>query len=244
MAGLLSFSGRNLGSYLLKLAFPRCCPGCGSVIAEGGHFCRLCLGKITPILHPFCPLCDLPLPQCPGHRGFRLSIYSCAWHDGVIAELIKQLKYQKRFVLGPLLGRFMARCAKKWRLEEAFDMTAPVPLHTERLRQRGFNQAAMFIKELNYPDPCLDLLLRLRPRHPQVGFDRQRRLANTEGLFVCNPRRRIQGRRVLLVDDVWTTGATLRACAQALTEAGAEAAGALTLSHTHLNREDRDQYSQ
>jgi ComF family protein len=231
-AGLAQFSRRQLGACLLKLAFPRCCPGCGEVIEESEHFCRLCLGKISFITVPFCPLCDLPLPQCPGHRGPGLHIWSCAWQRGLIADLIKQLKYQKKFVLGPLLGRFLAHCAQPWRLQEAFDMTAPVPLHKTRLRQRGFNQAAMLVRELNYPDPCLDLLLRTGARPTQVGFDRQRRLENTKGLFVRNPRYSVQGRRILLVDDVWTTGATLSECARALMEAGAEAVGALTLSHT------------
>jgi ComF family protein len=110
------------------------------------------------------------------------------------------------------------------------DLVAPVPLHANRLRQRGYNQAALLANELEQHTGLplrKDLMVRVRPTPPQMRLDARARRRNVHGAFIC-PDELVEGRRVLVVDDVCTTGATLEACANALREKGATAIWALT----------------
>jgi ComF family protein len=123
-----------------------------------------------------------------------------------------------------------AKTARLWQNE--FDCLAPVPLHPRRLRERGFNQAKVLASCLDQGKLRADLLIRLKNNRPQVGLSGRERMANVRGVFALNLRYKAEGLRVLLVDDVWTTGATLRECARALKKAGAARVGAITLTRS------------
>lgn len=154
------------------------------------------------------------------------------YFEGVLREALHQLKYRGRTVLAEPLGDLMAAYWIQHPLSA--DVVVPVPLHAARLRERGYNQAALLARALaRRVGLPLDerTLIRQRATASQVDLDVSRRKENVRGAFCCSDRT-LAGRRVLLVDDVCTTGATLEACAVALYEGGARSVQALTLART------------
>jgi ComF family protein len=159
---------------------------------------------------------------------------SCAYHGGPLRQAIHEFKYRDLQCLAVPLGRLMA---DRWPVlapQLAFDSIVPVPLHPRRHRQRGYNQSALLARELGN---CLqkpvvqDALVRIRATVPQVGLNPIERQNNVRGAFRCKSRG-LSGMRVLLVDDVRTTGSTLESACLALREAGATSVQAYTLART------------
>jgi ComF family protein len=199
---------------LLDLVAPRRCPGCDEALG--------------PADHAFCEACVLLLD--PGERvGAGLSAYV---YGGPMAEAVRRLKYGGRTDLAPPLGMLLAERALE--LSGEVDAVVPVPLHPSRLRHRGFNQAALLARPvaraLGVPLVTSELR-RVRDTPPQAGLDAPSRLRNVRGAFVAL---RAPGSRVLLVDDVRTTGSTLAECAEALAIAGAEQVLTLVLATAEL----------
>jgi ComF family protein len=153
-------------------------------------------------------------------------------HDGAVRDLLHRFKYGADRSLTPVLGELMFTALQDTRLSGiSFDGIVPVPLHARRLRERGFNQAALLAGTLapRLGVPVLDLLRRTRPTVPQAGLERDRRLANLKGAFEFRKGFAKTG-SLLLVDDVATTGATLDACAEVLIGAGASRVFAVTVA--------------
>jgi ComF family protein len=156
-------------------------------------------------------------------------VQSAFQHGGAIADAISQLKYSGKSWLAAPLARLVYSDVSP-AIARPF-CVAPVPLHRKRLAERGFNQAALLGRHLarHYRVPFLPrALLRIRDTPSQVGQNRRERLSALEHAFIG--RRRLQGRRVLLVDDVITTGTTLDQCARAALEAGASEVYGLTIT--------------
>lgn len=160
---------------------------------------------------------------------------SFASYEGTLRALIQRLKYNGYRPLAKPLGRFLADAARRFD-EQSFDVLVPIPLHRRRERHRGFNQAALLAAQvsrlLNIPlaaDDCV----RVRDTPPQTGLRAAERRKNVAGAFHVPQPQRVRGRRVLLVDDVLTTGATAHACAQALRDAGARGVWVATLARAH-----------
>jgi len=155
---------------------------------------------------------------------------SAAPLEGPLREAIHQFKYQGVRVLAGVLGDILQRgwSVHPWPAE----VIVPVPLHPSRLRQRGYNQSALLGRELSHRTglPIVETVLeRIAPTRPQVGLSTEERADNVRNAFNCvEPG--LLGARVLLVDDVWTTGATMRACGQALLLGGVQAVWGLTLA--------------
>ncbi len=190
------------------------------------HFCSCCR---TPFLnaapldeHGLCALCRL------GLRGFDAA-YSFGAYEGTLRELVHLFKYGKVRPLSGPLGRMIVSAIPR---DQSFDVVTPVPLHWRRRLTRGFNQSELLARAVarRYGMQVLRAIRRKRATGVQAGLSHAGRRQNVAGAFVVPDRERVAGRRILLVDDVMTTGATLAACAGALKRAGARYVAVLTLA--------------
>ena len=227
------------------LLFPPRCPVCGILLTErtATPFCPPCRTGIRCIGSPLCPRCGLPFPTLAGEDHLcgscleREPAYaiarSMAYYEGSLLAAIHLFKYRGKTGIGEALGRMLADFAgTNWNLG-VFTRVVPVPLHRKRLRSRGFNQAVILARAVaTHFDIPLDLttLRRVVATAPQVSLGREARLANVRGAFAVERPERIAGQRILLVDDVYTTGGTLAECAGTLLKAGADAVALLTLA--------------
>lgn len=178
--------------------------------------CALC-GSLSP--EPVCDQCRSEFrehePSLRPGDGPLASIATLFDYSGRAAQAVQRLKYERVTSLGPWMGRELAEFAERVGLGR-FDTVAPVPIHWSRRCFRGFNQSELLIE--SFPVSSLEML-RFRRTRPQVGLSVEQRLENLRGAFRAN--RDAEGKAVLIVDDVITSGGTARECAQALREAGA-----------------------
>jgi len=156
-------------------------------------------------------------------------------YDGSLQETIHRWKYEGRTSLTPFLGKWMTEGLTRYWDPNLFDLLIPVPLHLYRLRERGFNQAVLLVKELNRRTgiPYQKRILEKRkPTAPQVSLSGVERERGVRGSFHVVGREELEGKSLLLVDDVYTTGATVNECSKVLLAAGAKEVNVLTLAHT------------
>jgi ComF family protein len=165
-----------------------------------------------------------------GLRGFDAA-YSFGEYAGTLRDLIHLFKYGRVRTLSQPLGRYLSCAIPR---EQRFDVVVPVPLHWRRQWERGFNQSELLAQAVarRYAAPVVHALTRRKATPAQAGLSNAKRRTNVSGVFAARRREAIVGRRILLVDDVMTTGATLGACASALKRAGASHVSALTLART------------
>jgi ComF family protein len=239
---------KDLAKIAVDLLFPPRCVACQGL---GAWLCEDCLDDIEVILPPVCTHCGLPLDgrvpprgRQPQRAAFVCSrcrtdpprldgLWAYAVHSGPLREAVRHFKYRDVRVLAAPLGRLMAQ---GWAVlppaEVIPDAIVPVPLHASRERERGYNQAALLAHELSSRVrlPVVeDVLVRARETVPQVGLDATERRANVLHAFQCSTTG-LAGGRVLLVDDVCTSGATLEAASDALREGGVSSVWAYTLA--------------
>jgi len=221
---------RKLTEALLDLLFPPRCVGCGR---EGEWFCQTCQSQLAFILPPVCPMCGLHLPVgsfcSQSHSPWLDAIRSVAYSEGALREAIHQFKYRGVRALALPFGKLLYGC---WQIHEIpADVIVPVPLHPRRLRERGYNQSELLAEQLGrhtgVPVNCA-VLRRVKHTLPQVGLNAQRRRENVADAFQAVSDS-LADQRVVLIDDVCTTGATLEACSVALKTQGARSVWALTL---------------
>jgi competence protein ComFC len=230
----LSFSTGQLQEKLVDFFFPRRCVGCG----ESGHFlCSRCQQKLPWLLRPFCKKCGKPessgglCPACWGHETEIDGIRSVFRFEGVVRRAIHELKYRNLKAISGCLAVLMANYLKD---NEVYgEVLVPVPMHPRRLRERGYNQSSLLASELGklIVMPVFDdSLRRLKDSLPQARTTTvEERRRNVAKAFACQDDK-LGGRRVILVDDVCTSGATLEACAKAIKVAGAVSVWGLTLA--------------
>ena len=241
----LAYGIDALGSALLS---PRCA-ACDSLLDRplAGPVCPVCWAAVRSITPPVCDLCGGPLPSwrsvsrelaaCPRCRRSVRAVdraRAVGLYEGALRAIIHALKYERRRSVARRLSDLMRQSGHEI-LADA-DFAVPVPLHPSRRRARGFNQAADLAAGLGVPILCG--LRRGRKTPPQTGLPESQRHRNVRGAFaLAEPRwqpwgaavqGRLEGRRIVLVDDVATTGATLEACARVLKAAGAREVRALT----------------
>jgi ComF family protein len=240
----LPASLRRAGRLVLDAVLPPQCLACDAVTAEPGGLCPACWEAATFLSAPMCACCGYPfelgaaegaglcgacLRQAPGFDRAR-AVFA---YDDASRGLVVGFKHADRTHGAPAFARWLARAGAE--LIAGCDLIAPVPLHRWRLWARRYNQAALLAHELAAlaARPCVpDLLLRVRATPSQGRLGRRARVRNLRRAFAVNPRRAgdLPGRRVLLIDDVHTTGATVEEAARALRAGGAAAVDVLTLA--------------
>jgi ComF family protein len=209
----------------LDLLFPQWCIGCGR---EGDYICRACRQGLPVIAPPICPRCGRPQSKgvvcrdCTDEPAEIDGIRSPFVFDGVIRQVIHELKYQNLRALVPSLAGLL----HDYLVENPIpgNVLVPVPLHRKRWRERGYNQSALLARELGrlsglcVVEDCLVRHSYALPQARSAGVsERQKNVANA---FTCLDER-LKGKQVILIDDVSTSGATLNACAAVIKSAGA-----------------------
>ena len=230
---------RTLLSSGIDLLFPPACATCGK---GGQRICATCAQLVTPVPETICIRCghvqmvrQVACAQCQAAGPSPLArVRAAALHTSPLREWIHLLKYKQRPDLAPALARYLAAALALSDWDECrarIDTVVPVPLHPQRYRERGYNQSELLAAELCRRAGLVlapNLLERQKETRAQVGLNALERQANVAGAFAARPA--AAGQHILLIDDVYTTGATLHACAQALQEAGASEISALTLA--------------
>ena len=216
----------------LDLVYPPHCVVCGS---QGEWLCGSCVDSIVFLEPPICQHCGRPMSTtglcrpCRNRTSHLAAARSLAYHEPPLRDVVHALKYEGLRELAKPLCELLAG---GWPFFSVpVEVIVPVPLHRARLRQRGYNQSSLLAQGLGRRIGLaveVDALLRLRNTRSQVGLSPEQRWNNVQGAFTC-PGKALQGCSVLLIDDVYTTGATLEACAQALIAADVAEVWALTL---------------
>lgn len=208
---------------LLAEFLPGLCLICGQNLDAAHGVCQACRAAIRVLNGPLCELCGAPLGQagrclaCQADQPAFESLRAAAVYAEPLSTVLAAFKYRRATVYKRFLAELLASALR----ERCFDVVTFVPLHFTRQLGRGYNQAAILARELarlqglNYAG----LLIKTRRTRPQVGLRRSLRGRNLKAVFSARPR--VQGLKILLVDDVITTGATMRAAARALKDAGA-----------------------
>ena len=249
---------KQAGGALATLLFPHKCLVCSTYLDSGqtgsdsfGRWvCTACLSKGLPRFGaPFCTCCGKAFPigeahlceSCvaappPIHMTRAVFIY-----QDLVRTLLPLFKYNGKTGLAALFSPMMFEALETWFGDPLPDLILPIPLHPKKLRQRGFNQSWLLVREFkklhrqNYgvpPSWSLDIrsLDRVRHTHPQTGYDVKVRQQNLKGAFQVKGRSAIKGKHILLVDDVFTTGTTCNEAARELLASGAEQVDALILA--------------
>ncbi len=247
------------GDALVSVFFPAGCRICDELLTSASRvpICEACLGSFVPVPQPACDVCGRPLPGltleagsllnegramlCPACRDKTYAFErarSFAVYEGALVQAILLLKYERIEPLGTWFAEQLAEVVKEQGSALAADVVVPVPLHRQRERERGYNQAAMLskplAKRLGLPHKAV-LLMRTRARPEKQILTLEERWESVRGAFATRPGSQVDNLRVLLLDDVLTTGATLDACARALLEAGAKSVVGLTVARAARN---------
>lgn len=218
----------------LDVALPPLCPSCREPLGDGVGLCATCWSKLSFIEKPYCARLGIPFTYDPGPGLLSMEAIAsppaydraraAVRYDEIARALVISFKFSDRLDLAPMMGRWMARAGREL-LEDA-DALVPVPLHWRRLWARRFNQAATLcgvISEIASVPVLHGGIKRVRATPQQVGLSKPQRADNVQGAFRVPPeaKARIAGKRLILVDDVLTSGATVDTCARALLRAGA-----------------------
>ncbi|MCC7346482.1 MAG: ComF family protein [Variibacter sp.] len=246
MAGAL----RAAFGLVVDVALPQLCASCHEPVGSAG-LCAVCWAKLSFIAPPYCERLGIPFTYDPGPGVLSMEAIADppAYHrartavryDEIARRLVHALKYGDRLDLAPIMGRWMAAAGPPL-LDEA-DALVPVPLHWRRQWARRFNQSALLAEAVGQAavvPVAHGALRRIKPTPHQVGLSQAARAVNVQGAFRVPPQSRWQvaGRRLILVDDVLTSGATLDACARALLRAGAEQVDALAFARVVASPRD------
>lgn len=219
---------------LLDLFFPRRCVSCGKF---GKYICDYCRGKIDKFRHFFCPVCFHPSIDGITHArcltDFSLNgLFIFSPYQGPVRSCLKYLKYH---LVSDLAGEFVNILISEFpKFLLSFDYIIPVPLHVRREKLRGFNQSQVLAAELTSHikvEVLTKVLFRTKEAQPQYQLSREMRLFNVKGVFISKNQKVVKGKKIILVDDVATTLATLKECAKELKLAGAKSVWGVVFAH-------------
>jgi ComF family protein len=232
---------KRSASTILEFFLPRLCLFCGAAVGEEAEIavCPLCEGQIEWVTSPLCTCCgavfasrdgadrlcgDCTSDPPPFNRARAAAIY-----DGSAAQAIKRFKFGGQMSYLPVMQNWLKRPVCMELVANA-DLIVPVPLHSKRLKKRGFNQALLLAKAFPQVPLGRQVVVRVRHTVPQVDLKPRDRRENVKGAFAVPEPALVKGKLILLLDDVYTTGATVRECAKALRRAGARRVEVLTVA--------------
>lgn len=251
----------RLGNTFIQALFPHHCMACGKFFLPGNKkrygavsfedemapfLCSDCSGGFQAVASPICNKCGFMFVSREGDdhlcgqcikRPMKFNV-ARAWgvYDRTLMDAVHNLKYNGKIQLAKPLGKMLLDTFMKYWQPEDVDMIVPVPLHKKRFRMRGFNQAYLLIKAWQkisrMPDIGHNALIREINTAPQIGLGKEERRKNIKNAFAVKNPEMIKGKRIVLVDDVYTTGATVDACARVLVGGGAVSVDVLTLART------------
>lgn len=253
METLRSQGVREGFEWLVDWLYPPRCRACGGIIhgRDAEVFCPLCWSQIRFVSHPLCNICGRPFPDASGEDHLCASCLAQPPHferarswacysreensEDPLRHVVQRFKYGRKVSLGKPLGRLLAQGARCFLAESDIDLIIPVPLHPKRLRWRGFNQAVLLARQVSRAhhlplDPFV--LCRGKETPPQTQLTEIERRKNMRGAFMLSAKKSVHGRRLLLVDDVYTSGATVNECSRTLKAGGAKQVYVLTLART------------
>ena len=228
-------------------------------LVMGPFLCKACITNFSPVSSPYCTQCGRAFQNrsgsshqcgdCIKKKPFYTHARSMGMYDGTLLAVIHTFKYKHKIQLAGPLGRLLFSAFLKYDEIQNIDYVSPIPLHVSRLKNRGFNQAFLLIRE--WPDliravhdagngenerPSIQIncksLIRKTKTTSQTGLGKDQRAQNVKNAFQVAEPSLISGKRILLVDDVYTTGATAEECAKTLTASGAASVNVLTLART------------
>jgi len=222
---------KRIGGFFDTLLFPPHCPFCEKVLDKReGSVCKECIQRLPFVVSPICEKCGKPLQineglceDCSQRTHFFEQGKGVFRYEGEVAESILRFKYhyQKRYA--GIYSEWMVRCLGKWIKQKEIDLIIPVPIHQSRLRKRGYNQAAivaeLIAKDLNI-EYSSNSVVRRKKTLPQKKLSVFERMENMQNAFYVDEKI-IRNKRVLIIDDIYTTGATIDVISLGLKNAGA-----------------------
>ncbi len=229
---------------LLDFFFPPLCHICHSFVPDAGavHICPACRGALKSVETPMCPVCGMPFQgagedhlcgDCSKAKPYFDAARAAFLYEGGCRELIHAFKYRNKTFLRRPLALMAAAALADFVSAQNPDVIVPVPLHKKRLRSRGFNQAVL-LGELLAHEWRLPLerraMSRIRWTIPQVNLSAAERRHNVKGAFAMANNAAVAGKRVLLLDDILTTGSTVEECSRILKCAGASEVVVITIA--------------
>lgn len=227
---------------IIDVILPPRCLLCGKVLTDSNGLCGECFNKIKFISTPYCLKCGNPLPSGKSLKNCALCISnnknpfrmqrSRVYYDDASRPLIVNFKFHDKTENAEFFARWLLTAGHDiW--EQGADILVPVPIHVSRLRERKFNQSALLCRELSkltHMPVEYKVLQKHKKTKPQVECSGIARTRNVKNAFCINDSGKIKDKRIVLVDDVMTTGSTLTECAKVLLKAGAKSVDALTIA--------------
>lgn len=228
---------------LADILFPPRCLTCEAILEIHGSFCPACFSKLHVIQSPLCSCCGIPFAgagvenhicgDCIVSRPAFSIARAVGRYETTLLEAIHRFKYNGKIYTGEVLGKLMADFAYPSFSVSDYSLVMPVPLHPKRLRERGFNQSVILAKEIsgrfNLPFDFLTLKRHIYTE-PQISLGKKDRESNIKGVFSVNDPDKIKEQRIILVDDVYTSGSTVKECARVLMKNKADSVAILTLA--------------
>lgn len=235
---------KNILACIADVVFPPRCISCDKALDsdKDNHFCQSCYSQLNFIRPPVCPKCGLPFPDdqqdhlcggCLEDEPPFSAARAVGRYEKSLLNSIHRFKYREDLGTGRELGSLMAKFAFHSFNIQDFSLIVPVPLHINRLRERGFNQSLILARALSkkFRLPVdFDSLKRRMPTASQVSLGRAARKMNVKGAFHLADAAAVKDEKIILIDDVFTTGSTVRECASVLMEGQAKEVAVITLA--------------
>lgn len=229
---------------IIQIFFPATCFYCQKIISYDGLFCKECFSKIKFISPIKCKICSLPFRKqqffskqsvcinCLTKKPFFDETHVIYVYNYIIGQAILDLKFKDKTYIAYKIANFMKINFKN--VIEENDYIISVPMHYKRLRNRKFNHANLIARNISSKKYLINLLLRLKNNPAQLGLKRNKRKKNLRKTFVVNPKYldQIKDKKILLIDDVMTTGTTLNYCAKALKKAKVKKVSVIVFAKT------------